>query len=323
MGRFRTAPVLLFATAAAGCGVDFSLNDRDTAYVAPVSVTERFLQVSYPKVDVLWVLDNTPSMAEELAALAGSFDAFAQAAEEAELAYQLGVVTAELRGEDAGVLQGDPWIITPVLEDPAAAFAGAVSVGTGGLGPEAGLAAMLLALSPELLDGPNRGFRRGDATLHVIVLSDDDDESGAWLDDPAGEALDYLEAQAAATGLPAFLSAVVCTAESGCTCETGGVYGGTYLQVAEASGGVRSDICAGDLAAVVASLGALSATWLDTFYLQAEPEPGTVTVTVDGQRADPETWTLLSDPPALRFEEPPPPGAQIEVSYQLASGGGS
>lgn len=323
MGRCRIAPVLCSAAiASAGCGVDFGISDPDTGYVGPVLVTETFLQASNPKVDVLWVVDNTGSMAEEQAALAGSFDRFAEAADQAGLAYQLGVITTEMDGDRAGELQGDPWIITPVLDDPGAAFASAVSVGTDGLGTEAGLAAMLTALSPALLDGPNRGFRRADAALHVIAVSDDDDDSGAWLDDPVGEALDYLDQQSKATGLPAFLSAVVCTAEAGCTCQTGGVYGEAYLEVALASGGVSSDICQGDLGAVVATLGALSVTWLDTFELQARPAPDSVTVVVNEQRADPGTWALSADPPAVVFDAPPPPEAVIEVTYELAPEGG-
>ena len=311
-----TIPLLLVL---AGCGIDFGIDDPDDEVVAPVRVTETFEQRPDPKVDVLWVVDNTASMAEEQAALADSFDRFAEAADDAGLAYQFGVVTTDMSGADAGVLQGNPWIITPALDDPGAAFADAVSVGTDGISAEAGLAAMLEALSPALLDGANRGFRRDDAALHVVVVSDDDDDSADLLDDPVGDALALLQAEAAG-GHPAFLSALVCTTTAGCSCDgAGGIYGGDYIEVADATGGVVSEVCSGELGSIAATLGEMSITYLDTFELQAAPETGDVLVWVDAERVDEgEHWELLADPPAIWFYEPPAAGAVIEVSYALA-----
>ncbi len=304
--------------ALAGCGIDFGIDDPDAQVQEPVRVTETFEQRPDPKVDVLWVVDNTGSMAEEQAALAESFDRFAEEADAANLAYQLGVVTTDMSGDAAGVLQGNPWIITPALDDPGAAFADAVSVGTDAVGAEAGLAAMLEALSPELLEGANRGFRRADAALHVVVVSDDDDDSGALLSDPVGAALALLDEESS-EGAPAYFSALVCTATTGCSCGgSGGVYAADYIEVAQAAGGVISDVCEGDLGSIVATLGEMSITYLDTFELQATPETGDVLVWVDGVRAvEGEDWVLLSDPPAVQFYEPPPAGAVIEISYAM------
>ena len=61
--------------------------------------------------------------------------------------------------------------------DPATE-SGTVLVGVNGCGYERGLAAMRRALSPPLIDepdGPNRGFLRDNATLAVILVSDEED----------------------------------------------------------------------------------------------------------------------------------------------------
>jgi len=301
-----------------GC-VQTGLTPDADPVIESVQITETFVQVSNPKVDVLWVVDNTGSMAEEQAALAASFEAFVEAMDDASLGYQLGVVTTEVDAERAGELRGNPWIITSESADASQAFAEAISVGTDGAGAEAGLSAMMLALSEPLISSVNRGFRRSDAALHVIAVSDDDDDSEASsahpVSDPVGEALAFLEDEAAATGLPAFFSAVVCDDVGGCACQGGAIYGERYIDVAAATGGVVSGICDGDLAAVVGALGALSITYPDTFPLQSAPADGDVVIDVDGERVS-DGW-VLTDDPAVVFDEPPAPGALIQVTYEL------
>jgi len=316
----RALSINALLAALAGC-VDYSFGDEDPEVEPDVYATEAFSQAASPKVDVLWIVDNTGSMAEEQAALAEGFGAFIEALDAHALAYQVGVITTDMTA-DAGLLQGNPWIITPELDDPESAFAAAVDVGTESVGDEAGLAALVAALSEPLRSGDNRGFRRPDAVLHAIAVSDADDASAGWLDDPVAEAEALLAAEAQASGLPAFLSAVVCDDPGGCACEGGGagVPGLTWIEVAEATGGVVSGICEGDLLPVVAALGELSVTLGDTFYLSATPH-GDPQVWVDGERAE-GGWAVLDDPPRLVFAAPPPAGALVEIRYQLPPAGG-
>ena len=44
---------------------DFSIDDRDEVSVRSVPVEETFLQVPNPQLDLLWLVDNTPSMQTE------------------------------------------------------------------------------------------------------------------------------------------------------------------------------------------------------------------------------------------------------------------
>jgi hypothetical protein len=299
----------------AGCGIENLVRGQDALVVESVTVEETFQQEPHPKVDLLFVVDNTGSMADEQAALGAAFGSFVGALDGLGLAWHLGVVTTEFEGERAGLLHGDPWIITPHSVDAEQAFVDAVSVGTEGV-EERGLAAMLLALSAQLSED-NRGFRREDAALHVVVVSDGDDHSDEVLGSSAVDlAIQELLDQADETGLPAQLSAVVGDVPGGCKGSSGQAFPGTlYVEVAEASGGTWASICSAELEDIVTQLGELSASYPSVFELQALPddEPR---VAVDGQRQD-EGWTLLTDPPAIAFDLAPPAGALIQVRYSL------
>lgn len=310
--------VVLCCALAVGCNIDNTLRGRDEVAAEEVFVTETFEQASLPRIDVLWVVDSTASMAEEQLALGDAFPALARALGDAGLSFHLGVVTTEVDELDGGVLQGDPWIITSNTPDAAAAFADAVAVGSSGDGPEAGLGAMILALTEPNRGGANRGFRRADAALHVVVVSDDDDHSDAWLgEDPADAALAFLASESAASGSPALLSAVIGAPGTGCRGDGGQAQpGDRYAEVALASGGVVEDICQADLSGVAARMGELSQAFPTRFTLQSAPYQGEARVSVDGARVD-SGWRLEADPPTIVFDEAPAPGALIEVTYQL------
>lgn len=297
-----------------GACIDTGVTAQGTQPVEPVVVEELFDQAPMPKVDVLWVIDNTNSMAEEQAALAEAFDTFADALDDLELAWQAGVVTTDVGDDQAGVLQGNPWIIHPDLDDPAQAFAQAADVGTDPSATQAGLGAAWLALSEPLRSADNRGFRRADASLHVVVVSDGDDESEPLLGaDPASAFLDFLD-QEDDNGLAATLSAVIGDVPDGC----GSAQPGTvYAAVAEATGGAVGSICAASFDQVTAALGKASVSWPDTFLLQEAPAEGTVDAWIDEARVDEADYTVSLDPPSITFASAPRAGATIRVRYEL------
>ncbi|MDP6934661.1 MAG: hypothetical protein QGG40_17195 [Myxococcota bacterium] len=56
---------VLAGTQGLGCQ-EFVLSDRDEVVAEPVVVVENFTQTPLPKVDILWVIDDTASMDEEV-----------------------------------------------------------------------------------------------------------------------------------------------------------------------------------------------------------------------------------------------------------------
>lgn len=303
----------LVATLLPAC-VDYGLRDPDSAGPAPVEVVEEFDQAPLPGLDVLFVVDSTGSMAEEQAGFAAGAADLVATLEGLGLAWQLGVVSTDL--DDAGALLGRPWIVTAQAEDPAADFAAALlAPGTASDPPAAGLDAAALALQDA--DGANAGFRRDDAALHVVFLSDGDDESGDVLGaDPAEAFLALMAEEAARTGRLARASAVVGDVPGGCEGEGGDALPGErYAAVARDAGGAVVSICAEDLGAVAVGLGEAGVEWPTSFVLQAVPGDD-LEIEVDGERVL-EGWELDASVPAVVFDVAPAPGARVVVRYTL------
>ncbi|RME23279.1 MAG: hypothetical protein D6806_11570, partial [Deltaproteobacteria bacterium] len=137
-----------------------------------------FEQAPLPVVDILWVVDNSGTMREERQQLGAKFQSFMTELEAVDADYHIGVVSTDTDDPShSGKLKGSPPVITKQTADPAAAFAANVDLPETESRNEKGLWAMRLALSEELLQGPNAGFLREEASLYVIVLSDEDDHS--------------------------------------------------------------------------------------------------------------------------------------------------
>lgn len=303
--------MVLFATLI-GCQ-EFNLDpiDRDGAPPVQVAVVERFVQQPLPAVDILFVVDDTSSMDQELVALGEDVADLVGVLDLLDLDWQIGVVSADASGPYAGWLLGAPYVLTPSSPDPVAAFASRMP-NPGGSG-EAGLAAATLALELAA-GGPNGGFRRSAAVLQVVFVSDADDASDAILSDPVP---DFLAALALAGGdRPARASALVGDAPAGCVSQRGAAQPGLrYHEVALASGGRTGSICDIDFGVLLEGLGADSVTLPLRFELGQEPLPGTVAVTVDGIEIT--AWVMDLSSPAIVFDEAPVAGAAIEVRYAV------
>jgi len=154
-------------------------------------------------VDILFVIDNSGSMADNQRSLIASFPGFVAGMRE-RLAYadsfHVGVVTTDAYRHNApgctaigslvtqtGGPESSGMVCSPFTSgarymdqteyDLAAAFACAAQVGAGGDDDERAMAALLGALSPaaNAPGGCNDGFLRDDALLVVVVISDEDD----------------------------------------------------------------------------------------------------------------------------------------------------
>lgn len=278
------------------------------AAVGPVVVEERFLQDPLPPVDVLVVVDSTASMEQEQRLLAEAFAALPERLEVAGVGWQLGVASMDMESE--GRLLGEPWILTSGTEELMSRLAENLFVGLEGTGPEAGLAATLAVLDESGVAGLNAGFRRAGSTLHILIVSDSDDQSETWLgEDPVGAFLEALESHGGGV-----VSALVGESPTGCTGEHGDAASAErYLDVIDQTGGVHSSICAPSVEGF-ASLLEAQAPEQHTFPLAHQPmHEAYATVTVNGEVA--EGWVLELEPPALVFVDPPVPGAEILVRY--------
>jgi hypothetical protein len=224
--------------------------------------------VPRPRVDVLLVLDNGTSMADEAANVAANLERLPAYLHAEYLDFHLGVTTTGLApggdcpggadgGEDGRLFPVDgssARILAPETPEVEAAWEANLRVGACREGPNQVFEAALRALSPPIADAAddprhpepddgNRGFLRPDARLVVMAVTDREDASPGTVDF-------YRDALAARAGSGGFLfHAVVGDRATGCRrAGTGSAEPGDRLiaLVERADGGIFGSICAPD-----------------------------------------------------------------------------
>lgn len=263
--------------------------------VNAIHKTETFEQAPSNEVDILWVLDNSVSMVQEQTAVAGGAAAFISNLETTGMDFHIGVITSDLdpTNMNAAALVG-PYV-TNTTPNYQAEFAAQVQVGTGGDDQEKGIEAAYKALIPPRSTTTNVGFLRSEASLAIVVVSDENDcsDDGALGSESNGESCytDYdkltpipdlvsqlKEVKKGSDGTFTFSGIIGPDAVDGCA---DAVPGKRYATIIEMIGGVRANICDADYTAIMDSLGLIAAGTLDTFSLGYLAEPETIEVSVD------------------------------------------
>lgn len=146
--------------------------------------------------DLLFVIDNSGSMQQEQANLIANFPAFIQVLDASGLDYRVAVTTTarnytysmtvpifgtiqeSTSGESGEMLKKGNmtkrWI-DKSDPDVAGTFSMLANVGTSGSADEMPLGAIRDAFEKRMQDGTNVGFRRSDALLGIVILTDEDD----------------------------------------------------------------------------------------------------------------------------------------------------
>jgi hypothetical protein len=240
------------------------------------------------KMDLLFVIDNSGSMGQEQTNLADNFPGFIEVLEDfgGGLDYRVAVTTtgrdynwqtntgiitipnSQDGGDNGAMLQrcsmSQRWVED---EDsmPADTFACAAQVGDSGPSKEMPLAAVKQAFSDRMSDGTNTGFRRDDALLAIVILTDEDDCSyeqsvtlgfGQSLCDdqmePVGTYKAFLDNY---TGDPGRWALAVIAGETDCSSSFGGADEAVRLKdlvTQVGTNGVISSICEADLSVALA-----------------------------------------------------------------------
>ncbi|MEM6369245.1 MAG: choice-of-anchor D domain-containing protein [Myxococcota bacterium] len=173
-------------------------------------VVQTFSQSENPKVDLLWVIDNSFSMEQEIDFLRATADDIFQALVDAGVDYQTSVISTDFIGSQTspcGFVGSSPqgewrrgscgffsdgdereqrneWRIVDrfSVPTPADVFRRVTDLPFPGPNIERGLQSMVSALTPPQVLGWNRDFIRPDADLAVIILSDEEDQSPGTVD---------------------------------------------------------------------------------------------------------------------------------------------
>jgi hypothetical protein len=271
-------------------------------------VRERFAQPPREDVDVLFVIDDSCSMAGEQRAIARNFRSFIQQADLRRVDFRIGVTTTTVLGT-AGALEGPP--LTPTTVALEQAFARQTGVGIRGSGIELGLEAALGAVRrAEQGLSPNRQlFRTGSQKVFVIV-SDEDDQSQL---SPLAYAAELERRFSSLT------AAVISGGATGCRSSTGSaVPAPRYQRFIGQLNGITTSICA-DWGQTLSTIGQAAFGLKTRFRLSRRADPTQpVGVWIDGQAVPASRHRLDGAGAAVIIEPPPPEGAQIEVEFTPA-----
>ena len=302
--------------------------------------SDTFFQVPTDAVDILWVVDNSLSMADEQAQVAEKFGDFIISLEKSELDFHIGVVTTDMdHADDRGKLkapEGEEVFLSPDTEDYVERFRERVQVGIDGSDKEKGIDAAFNALSEPLISSWNAGFLREDATLSIIYVSDENDctdrgalagyDNGLACYENSDQLVSMYELIEDYSGLKTSGARTLVSSIVGPdivdNCD-GSVPGKRYRELASAFGGIQGSICQEDFSDIMNDLGLQVSGLLYSFQLSYVAVEDTIEVWVEdvSMESDEENgWTYNATYSILYFngDSVPARGSEIVVDYEIA-----
>ncbi len=279
---------------------------------APTIETETFRQVSSTakKLDIVWIIDNSGSMADEQSALGTNFSAFINEFITKDVDFKMAITTTDVSSADRKgrmVTDSNTRLTSAQAQSNELRFKDdfrrMVRVGTSGSGNEKGLEA-----AEGFMQKHATSFLRPDAYLAVVVVSDEEDQS------PRAVTFytDYLKSFKAQAGLvKVYTIADVNRTNSGNGITTGA---DRYMEASTQTAGSVADIRA-DFYRTLSEMGDSIINLLDSFALAHDPAAGTLRVFVNG--AETTQFDLDVASRSIRFlpGNLPPVGAEITVQY--------
>lgn len=256
------------------------------------------------KVDILFVVDNTPSMLQHQQKIATQLQGMISSLNGLKMDYRFAVTTTSMAAPGPNAcatlarrLQGSPLYLTDaninLLPDR-------FVVGSAGCSLERGLDAMAFVTSPAYLTSSGTDFIRSDALLVVNFISDEQDSSTEFGDGASNDFVNLLNQRKPAfdDGSRAWIANFIGTLSMSDACDTGGgssSVGSNYIRLVDASLGVKSSICSLDLSVAVSSIKARIIDQLKSYRFTEEPNKDTIQVSIGGRAVhenETDGWTL-------------------------------
>ncbi len=289
--------------------------------------TDTFQQLKSPKVDILFVIDDSGSMGNEQRSLGTNFAVFIKWALTLKVDFQIGITTTDIDGSNPfggqkhtpGGLRGSPKIMTSHTPNLERIFRQNANVGTHGSATECGLEAAKLALSPPLsTTGANKGFLRKDASLSIITISDEPDQSTQ----PVQFYINFFRNIKGIRNPGMFRYNVVIgydpvTKKNQCPAngQAQATSNGRYVAVANATNGVIASICNNNWASTLSKIGAVTFGLRKQFFLSRPADPKSIVIKVNGKVVS-SGWTYSATDNSIVFKKAPNPGSTVQVHYK-------
>jgi hypothetical protein len=261
-----------------------------------------FEKSSTPISDILFVIDNSGSMAEEQANMATNFNYFINALTALSVDYHIAVITT-----DSPIFRGP--VITNLSSDPISQFSNQVMAGTTGSSLEMGLEMAYLATKAGGSAAPGSSFFRSSAFFSMIFISDEEDFSPRSYSDY----LYHFRSLKVASNL------VISHAIAGdfpYGCHTASFGGGYYELVNDMSGDFLS-ICSATWGVGMESL-AIQSAGATPFSLSEYPLEDSISVYIDGvELLYGWVYDSLSNSIIFSYGFEPQDGQIVEIKYAI------
>lgn len=263
------------------------------------------------KLDIVWIIDDSGSMADEQSSLGANFSAFIDNFIMKDVDFKMAITTTDTSttAKSGSIVPGsDLKLTSPKAQaNPElfkSDFRSLVKVGINGSGSEKGLEATAGFMSKHAAS-----FLRPDAYLAVVIISDEEDQSAKSVSQYA----DIFRSYKSSAGLVKVYS-VVDVNKTNC-CQSGIATGGErYKLASKMTAGLVANI-RDDFYSVLTEMGDSIINLLDSFALAGAPVAGSLKVYVNGVLSqdyayDPSTHSIRFNRNSL-----PAIGAEIKVTY--------
>jgi hypothetical protein len=255
-------------------------------------------------VDILFVVDNSCSMAQNQLQLANNFNTFMNVFTSSSIDYRIAFITTDRFSFVNG-------IITPATPDPVSHAMDQINrIGIRGSGVERGFYTSKMCFTSGPC-APGGAFFRELSNLVVIYVSDEDDYSS----------MNSAEMEAFFVNLKGskdyvVTHAVVGDVPSGCVGNGNASAGFKYNELVTRMMGTTLSICAIDWGTPMEQL-ANDSFASPLHYLSKQPVESTITVLVDG--VSNSDWIYKESLNAVLFNVAPTEGAVVQIDYAVKS----
>ena len=289
---------ILLLLSLASCLIENTIDtprDAVTLYDSPpalerIKTTDKFKERDLKKVDIIFVIDQSCSMSDNISEIYKNIPVFFESLDRYNLDYHIGITSASApSGPETGGFLSHLFKVPYIARDTESkelvfSFMNSITRGSGEEGIDAAVGAMFYT-EDRLLELDYPSFFREDAPLHIILISDEDDQSIVHNPD---DFLSYLLddfSNTPGTGEGTVFSAITHDPLTIAACGSPhSAAGYRYREVVHITGGVSVDICDGDWSGTMEQLARYSRRDLWEYRLTRIPVIESIQVLVQRGR---------------------------------------
>jgi hypothetical protein len=298
------------------------------------------------KIDVLWVVDNSGSMATSQDNIAANFNSFINRFSQTNYDFNMAIVTTdgwhkmfpanyansvdERFRDGSGTTHSGIFVMDRNTPNLGPTFTTNVKVGINGDGNERAFESFRQSLISPFNIGKN--FRREDAFLAIIIVSDEEDFSNTSRSlietytssglIPVSTYIDFLDTytKRLPNTLPNYSVNVISVLDAACQNQlsTDGFarkIGNRYIEIANATGGVKGSLC-GDFGNTLSLISDSILELSSSFQIGREPVISSLHIIVDGADVPNDAvngWTYDASTMTVTFHGSSIPGASSNI----------